>query len=196
MAIKLEDKPGVQAPNAAYPFGRPKDNSGSNDGMPLNVLTHGDFHQFFAKMMDAAAITYNGLPDNATDGFQYFLAFIKNIKDTIDSYINQYTDISGSISLHPNLTSSIIVARKYKDDTILLRVNATISSNIIALSDLITNIPVGSGGSYITAHFRNTSGGNISSGIVALLGDKITTTIALNTSTYDRFYLYLIYKAE
>lgn len=196
MAIKILDKPNTEGISYDYPYGNIKDNPGDNTGTPVNKLVYADFHQFFAKLMDAAAISYNGLPDNATDGFQYFMAFIKNIKDTIDSYSNQYTDISGSISLHPNLTSSTIVARKYKDDTILLRVNATISSNIIAVSDLITNIPAGSGGSFITAHFRNTSGGDISSGIVVLLGDKISSPIALNTSTYDRFYLYLIYKAE
>jgi len=196
MAIKLLDKPNTEGISYDYPYGNIKDNPGDNSGTPVNKLVYADFHQFFSKIMADAGISYNGHPDNATDGFQYFIAFIKNIKDTIDSYNNQYTDISGSISLHPNLTSSTIVARKYKDDTILLRVNATISSNITALSDLITNIPAGSGGSYITAHFRNTSGGDISSGIVSLSGDKIATNIALNTSTYDRFYLYLIYKAE
>lgn len=75
MAIKLLDKPNVESVSYDYPYGNIKDNPGDNTGTPVNKLVYADFHQFFAKMMDYAAISYNGQPDNATDGFQYFLAF-------------------------------------------------------------------------------------------------------------------------
>jgi len=128
MAIKLEDKPGVQAPNAAYPFGRPKDNSGSNDGMPLNVLTHGDFHQFFAKVMDVAGISYNGLPDNATDGFQYFLALQK----VIENICGFYTDISASVTTNAALGVINKSVRQYTDGTVSVKLSGITASSITA----------------------------------------------------------------
>ena len=79
MAIALQNKPNVIAPGGNYPYGKIKDNPGNGTGTPINELVYGDFHQFFAKMMAEAGIAYNGLPDNAADGFQYFLALIKNI---------------------------------------------------------------------------------------------------------------------
>ena len=77
MAIKLENKPNVEAPSAAYPYGAIKDNTGSNDGTPVNTAVYGDFHQFFARMLGESGVTPNGLPDNAVDGFQYFEAFLR-----------------------------------------------------------------------------------------------------------------------
>lgn len=53
-----------------YPNGRIKDNTGSGDGTPVNRLIYGDLHEFFAKLMRLAAITYNGFPDNETNGYQ------------------------------------------------------------------------------------------------------------------------------
>lgn len=136
MAIKLVDKPGVQAPNAAYPFGRPKDNSGSNDGMPVNVLTHGDFHQFFAKMMDAAAITYNGLPDNATDGFQYFIALVKVIRTSIT-----YIDISNSVSIDSAFSTVIKNIRQFDDGTVDVEITLTYTGSIASGSLICTGLP-------------------------------------------------------
>jgi len=72
--IPLVDKPNVVTPDSDYPYGRTKDDDGSNNGTPLNTLTHGDLHQFFEKLMDEADVTPNGLPDNAYSGFQLFEA--------------------------------------------------------------------------------------------------------------------------
>lgn len=83
MAIKLEDKPNTVAPSVAYPYGAIKDNTGANDGTPVNKLVYDDFHQFFAKMMAESAIAYNDLPDNATNGFQYFLALQEVINSSL-----------------------------------------------------------------------------------------------------------------
>lgn len=79
MAIALQNKPNVEAPGGDYPYGKIKDNPGNGTGTPVNEVVYGDFHQFFAKMMAEAGITYNNFPDNAADGFQYFLALLKNI---------------------------------------------------------------------------------------------------------------------
>lgn len=73
--IKLEDKQNVEAPSATYPYGNIKDNTGSNNGTPLNAMVHADFHQFFANMFAIAEgqgwVTSNGLLENDDNGFQY-----------------------------------------------------------------------------------------------------------------------------
>jgi len=77
MAYAITDKPNTEAPSADYPFGNIKDTVGATPGTPVNKLTYADFHQFFAKMMDWAEVTANGLPDNEYSGFQLFEAFMK-----------------------------------------------------------------------------------------------------------------------
>lgn len=74
MAINLEDKQNVQAPDSDYPYGQIKDDTGSGDGTPVDVAVYGDFHQFFARMFALSGLTYNGLPDNDYSGFQYIEA--------------------------------------------------------------------------------------------------------------------------
>lgn len=74
MAVKLEDKQNVQAPDGDYPYGQIKDDTGAGDGTPVDVAVYGDFHQFFARMFALSGLTYNGLPDNDYSGFQYIEA--------------------------------------------------------------------------------------------------------------------------
>lgn len=72
MAIKLENKPNVVAPGGAYPYGNIKDDTGIGDGTPVDTVVYADFHQFFARMLALSGITPNNLPDNNTNGFQYY----------------------------------------------------------------------------------------------------------------------------
>ncbi len=83
MAIALSAKQNVSAPDATYPYGNIKDNSGLNDGTPVNKAVYADFHQFFARMLNQAGITANGLPENTPNTYQYFLALIANIRATL-----------------------------------------------------------------------------------------------------------------
>jgi len=76
MAYAITDKPNTEAPSADYPFGNIKDKNGSIAGTPVNKLVYADFHQFFAKLMDLAGITANGLPDNDYSGFQLVEALL------------------------------------------------------------------------------------------------------------------------
>lgn len=81
MAIELKDKPNTQPATGAgsdpnYPYGNIKDDTGSNDGTPVDKTVYADFHQFFARMLALGGITANGLPDNLADGFQYMEAFL------------------------------------------------------------------------------------------------------------------------
>lgn len=77
MAIKLENKQNVLAPNADYQYGNIKNSSGSGTGTPVDVNTYADFHQFFSRLMDVAGVAYNDLPDNTTNGYQLFDALAK-----------------------------------------------------------------------------------------------------------------------
>jgi len=86
MAIKLEDKQNVLAPGGSYQYGNIKDETGLGDGTPVDVNTYADFHQFFARMLDKSLITPNGLPDNSTNGFQYY--------EALKAVANQYTGVN------------------------------------------------------------------------------------------------------
>lgn len=82
--IKLEDKPNVQAPSSSYAYGNIIDDTGTENGTPLNQLVHADFHQFFAKMFDASVasnlIASNGLPENDDNGYQYYSSLLMNAR--------------------------------------------------------------------------------------------------------------------
>lgn len=55
---------------ADYPNARIKNNTGSDDGTPVDEIVYGDLHEFFARLMRLAGIVYNNLPDNSTNGYQ------------------------------------------------------------------------------------------------------------------------------
>lgn len=104
MAIGIENTDNVDAPNVDYPYGKVRDDSGANDGTPANTKTLGDFHQFFARLLAESGITANATPDNLTNTFQYYRAFLKAISlrvgiytdaENLDVYsydLNQYTN--------------------------------------------------------------------------------------------------------
>ena len=71
MAIKLASKTNVTAPNAEFPYGNIKDNTGGIPGTPVNVKSYADFHQFFAKINALLVLEYNDLPDSQTNGFEF-----------------------------------------------------------------------------------------------------------------------------
>lgn len=71
MAIGLENYPNISAPDSDYLHGNIKDDSGANDGTPLNKFVHADYHQFFRKLLADASVPPNGLPENEYSGHQY-----------------------------------------------------------------------------------------------------------------------------
>jgi hypothetical protein len=94
MAIKLENKTNVLAPNSTYPYGNIKDNTGIGDGTPVNTAVYADFHQFFASLIALAEgvgyFTANGLPDNDDNGFQYLTTaqiMARKANQTLLSYV-------------------------------------------------------------------------------------------------------------
>jgi hypothetical protein len=70
MAFRIVDFPNTSAISGAEPYGNIKDDTGSNDGTPVDKQVYADKHQFFAWLMDKAGVTPNSLPDNLTNGFQ------------------------------------------------------------------------------------------------------------------------------
>lgn len=96
MARKLALKPQVLPANGEFPYGRIKDDTGSNDGTPVDEEVYGDFHQFFARIMALANVNYpsfdyNNEPENFYDGFQ----FVEALQKLFAPLITGVSQISG-----------------------------------------------------------------------------------------------------
>lgn len=74
MAIKLTTKQNTDPAVYPWPYGKIRDNSGPNDGTPVNTQVYGDYHQFFAVLLQNGSIVANDLPENSNNSFQYSLA--------------------------------------------------------------------------------------------------------------------------
>lgn len=73
MAYEISDFNGtVIAPDADYPWGNIKD---APSGTVVDTVMMTDLIQFFQKLMAAASVTPNGLPDNEANGNQFYEAF-------------------------------------------------------------------------------------------------------------------------
>jgi hypothetical protein len=72
--IPLALKMNVTPPNVDYPRGDIKNNSGANDGTPVDRNVYGDIHQFFEKMFAESGLTANNMLDNETNGYQLYEA--------------------------------------------------------------------------------------------------------------------------
>lgn len=112
MAYAITDKPNTEAVSADYPYGNIKDTVGATPGTPVNKLVYADFHQFFAKMMDWAEVTANGLADNDYSGFQLFEAFMKAKPYKV--YVAQVTQVgtaAPTFVIQENTIGDIVWAR-------------------------------------------------------------------------------------
>jgi len=77
MAIELQNKTNVNAPDSDFPYGDVRDKTPTVAGTKYDRNTMSDYFQFFHKMMDEAGITYNNVLDNDYSGFQLYEAFRK-----------------------------------------------------------------------------------------------------------------------
>jgi hypothetical protein len=117
--IKLLSKPGVDPADADYPFGKPRDDDGSGNGLPANTLTHGDMHQFFEKLMNAAGLVANDLPDNETNGFQLFAALLKKLVSSDDAKGIKLKIIDiGAWNMDANKTKVLTAANGLTDEMV------------------------------------------------------------------------------
>lgn len=78
--IPLYNKPNVDQSDPEYPLGAIKDNTGTNNGTPVNKLVYNDMHQFFEQLISQSLTTPNNLPDNETNGYQLMEALLKYIR--------------------------------------------------------------------------------------------------------------------
>ena len=74
MATGIENYPNITPISSDYPKGDLRDKTSGAAGTPINRVTNADIHQTFAKLLIEAGITANGLPENVTNGYQYFEA--------------------------------------------------------------------------------------------------------------------------
>lgn len=77
---KLQNKVNVSPVDAVNLYGAIKDDTGSNNGTPVDTELMNDAAVFFERLMVKAAVTANGLPDNETNGWQLYEAFRKITK--------------------------------------------------------------------------------------------------------------------
>ena len=131
MAVKLENKVNIDAPDATWPFGNTRNNTGANDGTPYDQPTMTDYIQFFHKMMLESGIAYNDIVDNETNGWQFFLALVENIKQTI---LNG-TDLVTTLSIQANAVTNAKIANNAVDSGKLA--NSSVITSKIA-SDAVT----------------------------------------------------------
>ena len=189
MAIKLENKVNTEAPSVAYPFGNIKDNTGSNNGTPVDKNVYADFHQFFAKMMSESGIAYNGLPDNNTDGFQYWLALVEAVKNNC----NAYTDISASVTENSNITPITKVVRQYSNGDILVKFTGTITGNIPVLAPILSGLPVGLQNIVLPFYVQNGFSTPVAFNGTTGTGN-ISNNQAIAVASYNLISLHFIYK--
>ncbi len=105
MATGLQNYPNTSAADSDYPNKNIKDDTGADDGTPVNKIVYADMHQFLAKMLRLAVITANGNPDNEYNGLQYMQAAYKIFR-THGDLINFDRSISLVVS---NAFSPIII---------------------------------------------------------------------------------------
>ncbi|WP_158993454.1 hypothetical protein [Mucilaginibacter sp. L196] len=82
-----------------FPDGRIKDNDGTGDGTGVNRLIYSDLHEFFAYLMRAAALQYNGLPESVGNGYQLIQALMNfAVKNDYIAALNATTVIIGGVN--------------------------------------------------------------------------------------------------
>jgi hypothetical protein len=85
---KTINKTNVNGVSTSYPYGGVKDNTGPNDGTPVNEELIGDYVQFFEKMFSMSGLAANGNPDNSTNHFQLVQALFSVLPK---KYVKQFS---------------------------------------------------------------------------------------------------------
>lgn len=74
---KLQNKVDVTAPGGANDYGQIKDDTGANDGTPIDLDLLTDGAVFLERLIDKSGIIANGLRDDNVNGYQIYEAFRK-----------------------------------------------------------------------------------------------------------------------
>lgn len=153
MATGIRNYPNVSPVDGQFPDGNIKDNSGLNDGTPVNKLVYADMHQTLAKLLRLVDITANGYPESEYVGFQYIQAMVQLFGNQRKLYI-----IDGAIS-------STLTDAQYNPD-VFVRSTAA-NGHVVSLQQ-----PSGVYGGYVTIY--NYSAFNVS--VTSQLGEDVNGT--------------------
>lgn len=140
MAINKSTLDNVDNSNpTSYPNGRARDNDGSGNGTPLIENLLNDKFEFFDKLVRLANITFNGLDDNETNGFQLIDALYSfaNKNDVIHDLTQSGGKLVIPIKTGTLLTNEIVLlnATLYKGSHTQLRGSDGIDNTITYLGD-------------------------------------------------------------
>ena len=172
MAIRLQNKDNVTAPGGSYPYGNIKDDTGGNNGTPVNVKTYADFHQFFARILDLGGVVGNDLPENSVNGFQYIVALINIIVAQATTLVNAeaalrtaadttlQNNINTEITNRTNAVSSEASTRSAADTTLQNNINAEASTRGADDTSLQNQIDALNANHYVDDRTLGTGGGS------------------------------------
>ncbi len=174
MAFNLGDQTNIDKSDLAkYPNGQIKDNSGSDDGTPVNRETSSDLWIFFDKLMRLAGIAYNGDYDNEANGYQYVQAAIALASKS--DYVLSLTTSGGKLQVPTKLGTL-----QENEKMLLLAVSDLGAETLIVGSDAVEKTIIitqqWKAGDYLL--MVNTAGGVKI--IQWLTGDNINVVVAAN----------------
>lgn len=152
MAVGIENFPNIDTTDPTnYPHGAIKDDPAGVSGTPLYSGTLNDMYQFFDQLLTKASMTANGLPDNVTNGFQYYDALQRLINTGGNTGWSTGTNALTVVSVTGgtvNLTASTIVYNRWK----------TIGRTVFIQLQLRGIITTGSVSAFEFANITNLSG--------------------------------------
>lgn len=156
MGRDIQDVQNVDAPTADYPNGRMRDKAGATSGTILGEPLHGDVVQFFSKLMRDAnpVVTPNGLPDNETNGYQLFTAFINYIRNVLVAT----ETAKGTVEKATTAEAQAGTADKYLDAALFQLISSTTTRNGVVEKATNYESQIGEADKNITADlFQNES---------------------------------------
>lgn len=186
MARRITDKPNVNLPDSDFIYGRIRDKADTLAGTPVNELVYGDFHQFFARLLDKGNIIPNGLPDCDYTGWQLYDALIA-IRDAgimAEAILRAAADTAESTA-RASAISAEATSRSNADTTLQSNITAEATTRASADTTLQTNKADKAALIMLTASATNVSFADsfvqlISSG--AGLGSKTTNKLMVSFS--------------
>lgn len=136
---------------STYPRGYVVDAQGSEAGSTVGEPMVGDMLQFFAKLMADATITPNSNPDNETNGYQIFQAFINYVRNVLVAT----ETAKGTVEKATTAERDAGTADKYIDAALLKAMTATTSRTGIVEKATTAERNAGASDKYIDAALLN-----------------------------------------
>jgi len=115
---------------ANYPNGRIKNNTGGNDGTPVNEQVYGDIHETLAKATRLYGIAYNGLPDNEANGYQLLEAIraLASKNDFVLDMSSSSNVLMIPIKLGKMLANESVILKAAVDKTTQTQIKGTLDN--------------------------------------------------------------------